>query len=157
VYTGLMEEATHVNKSHNVSLLMYHFVCPAKYRRFVFSEEISKTLKDICMEIEKRYEIWFLEIWTDKDHVHFIIQWVPDNSPKKIIQTVKSLTAREIFKLHPEVKKQLWWWEFWTKWYYVNTVWRYWSEEMIRRYVQNQWQKKSDYKIIHTKKQMNLF
>ena len=96
----------YIHKSHNVSVLLYHFVCPAKYRRVVFSETVDKTLKETCMEIEKRYEIRFLEIGTDKDHVHFLIQSVPMYSPKKIIQAVKSITAKEIFQKHPEVKKK---------------------------------------------------
>jgi REP element-mobilizing transposase RayT len=61
-------------KSHNVSLIMYHFVCPTKYRKVVISEEIDEYLKQVCLEIELRYEIVFLEIGTDKDHVHFLIQ-----------------------------------------------------------------------------------
>ena len=64
----------YIHKSHNVSVLIYHFVCPAKYRRVVFSEEVDKTLREVCQEIEKRYEIHFLEIGTDKDDVHFLIQ-----------------------------------------------------------------------------------
>ena len=55
----------YIHKSHNVSLLMYHYVCSAKYRRVVFNEEIDETLKETCKEIEKRYEIKFLEIGTD--------------------------------------------------------------------------------------------
>jgi len=97
----------YIHKSHNVSVLMYHFVCPAKYRRSVFSKEVDETLKEVCLEISKRYEIEFLEIGTDKNHVHFLVQSVPTYSPTKIIQTIKSLTAREIFAKHPEVKKKL--------------------------------------------------
>ena len=80
---------------------MYHIVCPAKYRRAIFTEEV-------CEEISKRYEIVFLEIGTDSDHVHFLVQSVPTYSPKKIVQIIKSITAREIFKKCPLVKKQLW-------------------------------------------------
>jgi REP element-mobilizing transposase RayT len=87
-------------------------VCPAKYRRVVFSEAIDMTLKDICIEISKRYEIEFIELGTDKDHVHFLIQSLPMLSPSKIIQVVKSITAKEIFKHHPEVKERLWGGEF---------------------------------------------
>ena len=57
---------------------MYHIVCPAKYRRAIFTEEV-------CEEISKRYEIVFLEIGTDSDHVHFLVQSVPMYSPKKIV------------------------------------------------------------------------
>jgi putative transposase len=60
-----------IHKSHNVSMLMYHIVCPAKYRRAIFSDKVDIVLKEICEEISKRYEIVFLEIGTDSDHVHF--------------------------------------------------------------------------------------
>ena len=122
----------YVHKSHNVSILLYHFVCPAKYRRIVFSEPVDQTLKDTCLEISKRFEIEFIEIGTDKDHVHFLIQSIPTMSASKIIQTIKSITAKEIFRLHPEVKQQLWGGEFWTKGYYVNTVGRHGDENTIQ-------------------------
>jgi len=99
--------------SDNVSILIYHIVCPAKYRRVVFSEEVDKELKAVCMEIAKRYEIIFLEIGTDQDHVHFLVQSVPTYSPTKIVRTIKSITAREIFQRVPDVKKQLWGGDFW--------------------------------------------
>ncbi|MBU1132621.1 IS200/IS605 family transposase, partial [Patescibacteria group bacterium] len=96
----------YLHKIHNVSVLLYHFVCPAKYRSSVFeSEEVDAELKKVCLEISKRYEIRFMEIGTDKNHVHFLVQSVPMYSAKKIVQTIKSITAREIFKSCPEVKK----------------------------------------------------
>ncbi|RXK89323.1 IS200/IS605 family transposase, partial [Chlorobaculum sp. 24CR] len=123
-------------KSHNVSILIYHFVCPAKYRRVVFSEAVDNSLKEICLEISYRYEFSFIEIGTDKDHVHFLIQSVPTLSPTKIIQAVKSITAKEIFRKHPEVKQKLWGGEFWSKGFYVNTVGRHGDENTITKYVQ---------------------
>ena len=145
----------YIHKSHNVSVLLYHFVCPAKYRRIVFSEAVDQTLKDTCLEISKRFEIEFIEIGTDKDHVHFLIQSIPTMSARKIIQTVKSITAKEIMKLHPEVKQQLWGGEFWTKGYYVNTVGRHGNEDTIQAYVQSQG-KQDEYKKIHSQ-QLKLF
>ncbi|GMO40177.1 MAG: hypothetical protein Pg6C_00940 [Treponemataceae bacterium] len=44
----------YIHKAHNVSALIYHIVCPAKYRRVVISEEADKTLKETCGEISKR-------------------------------------------------------------------------------------------------------
>ena len=117
---------------------MYHIVCPAKYRRAVFTDEIDKVLKDVCLEISKRYEIKFLEIGVDADHVHFLVQSVPMYSPKKIVQIIKSITAREIFKNCPEVKKQLWGGQFWTDGYFVSTVGKHGNEEMIAHYVKKQ-------------------
>ena len=99
---------------------MYHFVCPAKYRRVVFSKEVDETLKQVCLDISVRYEIEFMEIGTDKNHVHFLVQSVPTYSPTKIVRIIKSITAREIFLRHPEVKKKLWGGEFWSDGYFVK-------------------------------------
>ena len=144
-----------VRKSHNVSVLIYHYVCPARYRRVVFDQKVEKILKEICLEIARRYEIEFIEIGTDKDHVHFLIQSVPTYSPKKVIQIVKSLTAREIYKRAPEVKRKLWGGKFWTDGYYVSTVGRYGSEETVRRYVKEQGSQE-EYQQIH-EQQLKLF
>ena len=132
---------------------MYHIVCPAKYRRKVFSKDVEKTLKKVCKGISRRYEIHFIEIGADEDHVHFLVQSVPMYSPKKIINTIKSITAIQIFKLHPEVKTLLWGGKFWTSGYYVNTVGQYGNAEAIKRYVENQGK---SYRQIH-QDQLTLF
>lgn len=105
-------------------------------------------MKLVCLEISKRYEINFIEIGTDQDHVHFLIQSVPTMSPTRIIQTVKSITAKEIFKRNPEVKQQLWGGEFWTKGFYVNTVGRHGDENTIQKYVKEQGREK-EYNVLH--------
>ncbi|MFT7230986.1 MAG: putative transposase [Cyclobacteriaceae bacterium] len=143
----------HILKSHNKSLLLYHFVCLVKYRRAVFSKEVEVTLKATCKEISERYEINFVEIGSDEDDIHFLIQSVPNYSPKKLIQTIKSITAIKVFKMHPEVKKKLWGGKFWTSGYYVNSVGQYGNAEVIKLYVQNQGK---DYKQIH-QGQLDLF
>lgn len=127
-----------IRKSHNVSKLMYHFVLPAKYRRVVIDENVDRVLKEICLEISKRYPIYFLEIGTDKDHVHFLVQSVPKYSPTEIVRVIKSITAREVFAQCPDVKKKLWGGEFWSDGFYVATVSAHGNEEVIARYVKNQ-------------------
>lgn len=151
-----MSKSEYIHKSHNVSVLLYQFVLPTKYRRVVFSQEVDNSLKEICLEISKRYEIYFLEIGTDRNHVHFLLQSVPKYSPTKIVTILKSLTAIEIFKKHPEVKKELWGGEFWSDGYFVNTVSKFGDEETIRKYVKEQGIEK-EYKILHKAKQITLF
>ena len=127
-----------IRKTHNVSVLLYHFVCPTKYRRAVISTEVDEALVQICTEIADRYEIEFLEIGADKNHVHFLIQSVPTHSPTKIITIVKSLTARELFARMPALKKSLWGSAFWSSGFYVDTVGRYNNESGTRRYIVEQ-------------------
>ena len=127
-----------IHKSHNVSRLMYHFVFPTKYRRVVIDEEVDNVIKDTCIEISKRYEVEFLEIGTDKDHVHFLVQSVPNYSPSQIVKIIKSITAKEVFARCPEVKKKLWGGKFWSSGYYVATVSEHGNEGVIANYVKNQ-------------------
>ena len=101
----------------------------------VFDQQVDAVLRDICIEISDRYELRFLEIGTDRDHVHFLVQSVPMYSPKRIVQLIKSLTAREVFRRVPSVKQQVWGGQFWSDGYYVATVGQHVSEEVIRRYV----------------------
>ncbi len=69
-----MADSKYIHKSHNVSVLIYHLVTPCKYRRVIFdTDAIENHLKQICLELEKRYEVNFLEIGSDKDHVHFLL------------------------------------------------------------------------------------
>ncbi len=127
-----------IHKRHNASVLLYHLVCPTKYRKAVLTPDVDEKLKEICEQISLRYEIEFLEIGTDSDHVHFLVQSVPVYSPTKIVRTIKSITAKEIFRQMPEVKKQLWGGEFWSDGYYISTVGAHNSEEAMKAYVKNQ-------------------
>ena len=140
------------HKSHNISDLLYHLVCPAKYRAVVFSKEVEEEIKKICLEISKRYSIHFLEIGTDEDHVHFLIQSVPIYTPTQKARIVKSITAREIFKRRPEVKEQLWRGEFRSGGYYISSVGKHSSETAISKYVKN---KGKQYTQLH-KDQLRL-
>ena len=143
----------YIHKSHNVSVLLYHFVLPAKYRRIIFTQEVEETLKKACLEISERYEIRFIEIGTDKDHVHFLIQSVPTYSITKLVTTIKSLTAKEIFKQNPEVKKLLWGGNLWTSGYFASTVGKHGNEEAIGEYVKQQGE---DYTKLH-RQELDLF
>ena len=144
----------YLHKSHNVTVLMYHLVFPAKYRRAVFDENVDEVLKLVCLEIEKRYEVKFIEIGTDKDHVHFLVQSVPTYTVTKIVTLLKSLTAREIFRRCPQVKKKLWGGEFWSDGYFASTVGKHGDEGMIAKYVKNQG---NEYKKLHEDRQAGLF
>ena len=138
----------HIHKRHNVSLILYHLVCPVKFRREIFSEGISTTLKQTCVELGLRYEIQFLEIGTDTDHVHFLIQTIPHRSVSDTVKIIKSITAKQIYKQHPEVKRFLWGGNIWTMGYYINTVGQYGDIKMIQNYVKNQGIK--NYTQLHT-------
>ena len=142
-----------ISKRHNKTLLLYHLVCPVKYRRKALTETVGCALKEVCLGIQQRYEIRFIEIGADEDHVHFLLQSVPGLSPSTIAKIIKSLTSKHIFENRPEVKKILWGGNFRTSGFYMNTVGQHANEEIIKQYVQNQDRR---YKRIH-RQQLSLF
>ena len=145
----------HIYKRHNKTLLLYHLVFPMKYRRDILTELSGTVLKSICLEISERFEIEFVEIGFESDHVHFLIQSVPSLSVTKIVRVLKSITAREMFRLFPEIKQKLWGGNLWTSGYYANTVGQYGNKEVIRKYVESQGKEKEYVKIYSG--QLGLF
>ena len=118
-------------KSHNMSILINHYVCPAKYRKVLINDEVDEVLKNICLEIEKRYEIKFIEIGADKDCVLFIIQ-----SDRCVVQNHTGSKKHNSTKsICPRTRSE---------------------EETIRKYVQEQGIEK-DYKQLHYDEQLKLF
>ena len=144
----------YIHKSHNVTVLLYHLVFSAKYRKVVFDENVDTELKSVCLDIEGRYQIKFLEIGTDEDHVHFLVQSVPTYNVTKLVTLIKSITAREIFRWCPQVKKQLWGGEFWTDGYFASRVGKHGDESVIGNYVKNQG---NNYQKLHSDHQLALF
>jgi putative transposase len=150
----LLRMSEYIHKSHNVTVLLYHVVLTAKYRRSVFDDRVDDVLKEVCLEISERYQVKLLEIGTDKDRVNFLVQSVPTYSVTKIVTMLKSLTAREIFKRCPHVRKMLWGGEFWTDGDFASTVGTHGDEQMIGRYVKNQ---AKEYNKLHSDHQLALF
>lgn len=134
----------YMSKSHNKTLLLYHVVLSVKYRRSVFTEDVIDTLVNTCMDLEDRTDITFIEIGADGNHIHILMQTTPSYSLSQYIRNIKSNTARMIFKINPEVKKKLWGGEFWSDGYWISTVSKYGTEDVIRDYVKEQGHDKYD-------------
>ena len=96
-----------VRSSHKVFKIKHHFVFCIKYRKDLFlDEKYVETVKQICKEIEDRFYVLFETVGFDEYHVHFLIESLTTTySAAKIFQFVKSITARELFMRHPEIKK----------------------------------------------------
>lgn len=117
---------------------MYHFVWIPKYRHKVFSEPYRTEMKAIIQKIGYDYDIDIIELEIPEDHIHMVVRSEPKMSPSKIMQIVKSISAREFFRLYPDVKRRYFWGgKLWTQSYFVETIGNA-NEDTIRAYVQNQ-------------------
>jgi len=124
--------------THHVYRLMYHFVWIPKYRHKVFSEPYRQSLKDIIMKIGYDYNIEIVEMEIPPDHIHIVVRSEPKQYPSRIMQVIKSISAREFFRLHPSIRKQYFWGgKLWTQSFFVETIGNA-NEDVIRKYVKNQ-------------------
>ena len=117
----------------------YHIVFPVKYRKALLSTEITKFIHHIAQEIQERYDIIFEKIGYDQNHIHILCSFSPTQYKWwDVVRIFKSITAKELFNQFPELKKDLWWWEFWSNGYYFATVWDRADWNVVKKYVENQ-------------------
>jgi putative transposase len=124
--------------SHAVYDLKYHMVWVPKYRKMILKGDLAKRVREVFLEIAERYEFEIDTMEVKEDHVHLFLSAPPRYSPAGVVQIIKSISAKEVFKEFPEVKKQLWGGEFWSDRYFVRSVGDKVTSEVIRRYIKYQ-------------------
>ncbi len=126
----------------------YHLVFPVKYRKALLDKMVIKIIEETAEGIQERYAIEMEALGMDKDHIHLLSSTHPKISPGEIVKIFKSITAREIFRRHPEIKKELWGGEFWSDGYYVATVGERGNWSKVENYIQKQGKPKEDLRQI---------
>ena len=126
----------------------YHIVFPVKYRKALLDSEVTDIIQKTASGLAERYPIEMEAIGCDKDHIHLLCSAHPKLAPGKIVQIFKSITAREIFRHKPSVKKELWGGEFWTDGYYVATVGERANWDTVEQYIQKQGKPQTELKQL---------
>ena len=123
---------------HAVYDLKYHLVWIPKYRRDVLSGEVSRYLKEVFQQISEEYEFRIDTMEVMEEHVHIFVEVPPRYSPAQAVQILKSVSAREVFKKFPKLRKQLWAGELWSDGYFVRSVGDKVTADIIRKYIEYQ-------------------
>ena len=129
---------TLTRSNHCVYDTHYHLVFPVKYRKALLSRAAVERIDTTLHEIEMRYDLIVEQAGDDRNHIHLLLSFHPKYSVSEIVRIVKSLTARELFKALPELKRELWGGEFWTDGYYAATVGTGGNWAVVEKYVKNQ-------------------
>ena len=116
----------------------YHIVFPVKYRKALLSEPLVLYIKEVGKELEERYDLEIEQMGCDGNHIHLLLSAHPKYAPGQLVRLFKSITARNLFRQFPELKKELWGGEFWTDGYYVGTVSQKNNWKIVEQYVKNQ-------------------
>ena len=135
---------------HKVYVIKYHLMFVVKYRKDLFlNEEYVAFMKGTLEELEKRYFLVTETIGFDQDHVHLLMQAAPRYSLSKVVQIVKSITAKQLFKRFPEIKEELWGGEFWSDGGYIGTVGEGANADIIRNYIKKQRRSDNQLKLVN--------
>jgi len=121
--------------SHAVYDTRYHLVWAPKYRKWILKEKLRDAVKELFKEILKARDCEIEEMEIAEDHVHIFTSIPPKYSVGEMVRVLKSVSAKEIFLRHPEVKKELWGGEFWEDGYFVRTVGDKVTSEIIKKYI----------------------
>ena len=120
---------------HAVYDLKYHFVWIPKYRKNLFTKELEEFTKRVFEEIAEEYDFKIDTMEVALNHVHMFMEIPPRYSPSEVVQIMKSISARELFKRFPEIKKQLWSGKLWSDGYFVRSVGDKVTTEVIQKYI----------------------
>jgi REP-associated tyrosine transposase len=123
---------------HAVYDLKYHFVWVPKYRKLLLTGPISKRLKEIFQDIAERYEFEIDTMEVMEDHVHLFLVVPPKYAPSMVVNILKSISAKLIFKEFPAIKRQLWGGELWNDGYFVRSVGDKVTADVICQYIKHQ-------------------
>ena len=121
--------------SHAVYDTKYHLVWAPKYRKWILKDRIKETTKELFREILEARDCEVEEIEMAEDHIHIFTSIPPRYSIAEIVGVLKKVSAKEIFRRYPEVKRELWGGEFWEDGYFARTVGDKVTAEVIKKYV----------------------
>lgn len=120
-----------------VYAIQYHLVWCVKYRQSILYGEVDTDLKTILLQISQDNDFLITEMESDRDHIHLLIECKPQHYIPNIVKALKGVSARALFKKHPNLKTQLWGGHLWNPSYFVATVSEN-TEEQIKVYIQHQ-------------------
>ena len=141
---GIKKESEVKKGYHYAWQIHYHIVFPVKYRKALLEEEVVEIIKETAIGIQEGYAIEFEALGMDRDHIHILCSAHPKVAPGGIVRIFKSITAGEIFRRKPAIKKELWGGEFWTDGYYVATVGERANWRTVERYIERQGKPRED-------------
>ena len=134
---------------HCTYRIRYHMVFVVKYRKQMLLRKVPlEYFKKIMEGIGERYWFKFDAIGVEEDHFHVVLGAAPRCSPSQIMGTIKSISAKQIFKNYPEIKEFLWGGSFWSAGGHIDTVSEFGGLEKIKKYVLEQGRSKEQLKLL---------
>lgn len=93
---------------HCVFQLHAHLVFVTKYRKPVFTKEILESMQQIFLKICSSFNVELVEFNGEQDHVHLLVNYPPNVSLSKLVNSLKGVSSRLLRLQYPELEKVYW-------------------------------------------------
>ena len=123
--------------SHAVYDTKYHLVWTPKYRKWILRGDLRDFVDQFFREVAKNHDFEIEEMEIAEDHIHIFLGFPPKYSISEVVKRLKGASARAIFKMYPEVKRELWGGEFWEDGYFARTVGDQMTRDVIEKYIKH--------------------
>ena len=124
--------------AHTVYRLAYHFVWIPRYRRQVLTGDVARRLEELIREICASRDWQVKALAAQEDHVHLFVSCPPRDAPAKVMNILKSITARELYAEFPRLRRTHWGGKLWADGYYVGSAGEHVTSELIKQYIEYQ-------------------
>jgi putative transposase len=116
--------------------LKCHFVWIPKYRKGILTKEVAKHTKLVLARVAEGYGMIIGQMEIVEDQVHIILEAPPRLSPSRMVQILKSISARELFRQFPQLREESWAGQVWSDGYFVRGVGDEVTSDVIRRHIE---------------------
>ncbi len=124
--------------SHAVYDTTYHLVWCPKWRKAIFQDAaIRERAEQLMGEICEEYGFEIQEMEVAEDHVHLLVSFHPKHSIGEVVRTLKSISARLLFREYPRIKRRLWSGQLWEDGYFARTVGDRMTRQVIEKYIKH--------------------
>lgn len=122
---------------HCVFALHVHLVFVTKYRRDVLSEPAILDLAAIFSKVCADFNARLIECNGEDDHVHLLVEYPPQISLSKLVNSLKGVSSRRLRQHRPEVRGRYFKGVLWSPSYFAASCGGA-PISIIRQYVERQ-------------------
>ena len=135
----MSKKSNYVSTNCSKHYLKCHLIFVCKYRKEMLIGQVNDDAKRILNSIASNSDFEIEVMETDKDHVHFLIRYIPRLSIAQIVRRLKQESTRQLWQLHSGILRKQYWYQhlFWSDGYFACSIGEA-SPETIRQYILSQ-------------------
>lgn len=125
---------------HSKYSLKVHLIFVTKYRKKIFNyKNIDEDVKQFFYDVSTKYHYKIIQMETDKDHIHILLEYNPNDKISEIVKYLKQYTTYMIWNKYSNVLSKFYWKRknLWSDGYFACSIGQV-SQNIIEKYIATQ-------------------